>query len=557
MIGSLDFSGMNFDFGTTDFGLGNFNFTGSVFTPEQETELQKKFEQSNATIETPKQTSPPVIPPADGQPKQAPEASDTTKKPIPNPLPPLPKPDDLSGTKPIGVNPQRYRVDERDWQISAKEGLPKVTGVFGDRPVNWIPQLRANGIVLKLTLQGFDAYLISPQTLSDIQKSGNPHYDVAENGMVLKTVIGKTVPVIVLDMAKVDELIKSRDVENANAGVRDVVYVNEGAEEIDGIPRPLLDQINYTLDSLSSRPADKFSVFRLGLRGNYDLKNFLIETKQPDGTLDRDRLKKFLSGIKERQRGWQEDLNLIKRLFYEARIPDGLVHEEYEQVASSTEPYRSSKTYLIKETELAASTGTQADKAAEKSNEDKAKSTAPPLPSFITNKVEAQAKWNGYGFSTVEADTLLNPRTAGTRNVYIGNRTVNINILWNPGVVNKARIVPNLPSAPPIKDGPFWSIALDLVKYYGTLPNTNASNGFTDDEWVAYVKANEQRMAELLLLAITIKELSTAGEKPQVSDRGPAGSGGGGRAGKSDDDGSGTEYGRVNDERGGGRAQYQ
>jgi hypothetical protein len=81
MIGSLDFSGMNFDFGTTDFGLGNFNFTGSVFTPEQETELQKKFEQSNATIETPKQTSPPVIPPADGQPKQAPEASDTTKKP--------------------------------------------------------------------------------------------------------------------------------------------------------------------------------------------------------------------------------------------------------------------------------------------------------------------------------------------------------------------------------------------------------------------------------------------------------------------------------------------
>ena len=95
-----------------------------------------------------------------------------------------------------------------------------------------------------------------------------------------------------------------------------------------------------------------------------------------------------------------------------------------------------------------------------------------------------------------------------------------------PGVVEKARIVPDMPGSPPAKGSPTSYITDNLIKYYGTLPNTNPGDGLGDDEWALYMKANDVRMAELLLLARIIGEMRNTGERPQVVDPGPVGSGG-------------------------------
>jgi hypothetical protein len=517
MIGSLDFSGMNFNFGSMDFGgLGNLALppTGSLFTPEQSAELQQRVEMGAPFIPT-------TPPPGDTRTSAQSEMPKGPRAPVPNPLPPLPKPDDLSGTKRLVTNAGRYTVGEEEWSISAKPEIPKVSAVFGQRPANMVPQLRVNGIIVRVNLNGQDYHLISPQTLADIQKSGNPHYDVAENGRVWRTAMGKTVPVIEIDMKVMEELIAGQNTEIRNAGVRDVVFVSEGSESVDGIPRPLLDQINYTLDPKSSRPADTYSVHGLGLKGDYVLREFKVLPKETDGKHRKSKLQSYLDGIKRLQSGWTADLNTIKGMFYEGPIPPGLPYEEFTKVASITDPYRPAKTYTKTNSANVASTGTPSDKAAEKANEDKAKTEAPPLPAFVTNKAMAKAQWSRYGFTTVEGDSLLNPKPAGVKNVYIGDRTVNVNILWNPGVVEKARIVPDMPGSPPTAGSPTKYITDNLIKYYGTLPNTNSGDGLGDDEWALYMKANDVRMAELLLLARIIGEMRNTGEGRIVTDGKP------------------------------------
>jgi hypothetical protein len=128
---------------------------------------------------------------------------------------------------------------------------------------------------------------------------------------------------------------------------------------------------------------------------------------------------------------------------------------------------------------------------------------------------EIIAKWNGYGFTSTEKDSLKNPK-GGTKkvsgglfkkaktvqqsilNVIKGNKEVNINIEWLPTVLDKGKIV-----GPDYPKGGLFNLTTASKKlkdkyteYYG--------GGKSKDE---YDTLNKDRKAELLSLAEQIEEI--------------------------------------------------
>jgi hypothetical protein len=125
---------------------------------------------------------------------------------------------------------------------------------------NLTPLIKADGIIIKVG----ENYLCSNTTINLIKESNNPHYDIVQNGRVMvrdkEVVIGKTIKIIELNVASLDTIMLSRDTLNLNAGAIDVVYGPE-TEMVSGVQQGLIDQINYTLDKVSERPKDEYSIY--------------------------------------------------------------------------------------------------------------------------------------------------------------------------------------------------------------------------------------------------------------------------------------------------------
>jgi len=236
---------------------------------------------------------------------------------------------------PITQNQNRYSQQEDKWIISASPSIQAIELKAGASfPVK--PLLTAPGVIVKV---GSD-YLISPQTLKDIGDSKNPHYDIKPTGEIrVKEKVVKTGDTIKILEVKIDGLmskIEEQDRQSRNAGVRSIDFILEG-EKIDGVPKGLVDQINYTLDGNKQRPADGFSIWELPLTGDYSIETLKVQTAQEDGTLDKTKLEEFLKGINSRLVTLRGDFNTIKKIHYEGIQPTGssLASVEYIQVATS------------------------------------------------------------------------------------------------------------------------------------------------------------------------------------------------------------------------------
>jgi hypothetical protein len=136
--------------------------------------------------------------------------------------------------QPIEQNPERYTKKEDKWIVSALPEEPTKEQIAVIKPLELeagkpidkdklVPLLAVNGIVVKIN----DFYIISPQTLSDIKDSNNPHYDIIENGKVLEVTIGKTIPIIELSDKHLVAIGNTLDIANKNAGVKSVDYIYE------------------------------------------------------------------------------------------------------------------------------------------------------------------------------------------------------------------------------------------------------------------------------------------------------------------------------------------
>jgi len=235
--------------------------------------------------------------------------------------------------QPIEQNPERYKKKEDKWIISALPESPTKEQTAIIKPLELevgkpiakdklIPLLAVNGIVVKLN----DFYILSEQTLSDIEKSDNPHYNIVENGKVLGIPMGKTIPIIEISDANLKAIGNTRDIANKNAGVLEVDYIYETELEM-GIPIGLIKQLNYTLSPDISRPADKFKTFDWALQSElnssaYDITQLKIDTAQSaDKSLDTAKMALFLTGVDSRLKTIRQDFNDVKKCFFDAIMP--------------------------------------------------------------------------------------------------------------------------------------------------------------------------------------------------------------------------------------------
>ena len=247
--------------------------------------------------------------------------------------------------KTISQNPDRYSKQGDSWVISANgdspnKGVKPLTLTTTPLPFTLKPYLKSNGIIVKAG----EHYLISQVTLNEIKNSANPHYDTKENGVVMvkdKGVkIGKTIPIIEINTSNFIALGSERDIRNKNAGIASVDYIYEG-ELIDGVPKGLIDQINYTLVQNIDRPEDTFSVMELQLGDDttvYNVEPLNVATTQEEGKLDKLKMEIFLKDINARLKILNNDFNMIKGVFLEGKEPTMLGKVDITKKAETNPP---------------------------------------------------------------------------------------------------------------------------------------------------------------------------------------------------------------------------
>lgn len=231
--------------------------------------------------------------------------------------------------KTISQNPERYSKQGNSWVISASPAITPTYLSIGVPLQNLKPVIKANGIVVKVG----ESYLCSLQTFNDIKLSQNPHYDIVQNGTLKvkakSVVIGKTIKIIELNVDNLNTVISNRDTLNKNAGVLDVVYSTE-TKDIDGVPKGIIDQINYTLDEVSQRPMDEYSIFDFYRMvdyvnnpnaEHYKITPLLVQTQQADTIFDPKKLREYLIEVQDKLKLLEIDFNLIQDIFYEAKLP--------------------------------------------------------------------------------------------------------------------------------------------------------------------------------------------------------------------------------------------
>jgi hypothetical protein len=186
--------------------------------------------------------------------------------------------------------------------------------------------------------------------LNLIKQSNNPHYDIVQNGAVKvkdkSVVIGKTIKIIELKLANLTAIMDERDVLNKNAGAVDVVYGGE-TDLVDGVPKGLIDQINYTLDKVSERPKDEYSIFdfysMVDYKNNekashYKITPLLVQTQQADTIFDPKKLREYLIEVADKLKLLEIDFNLIQDIFYDAKLPNNAnTYTETKQASQDTD----------------------------------------------------------------------------------------------------------------------------------------------------------------------------------------------------------------------------
>jgi hypothetical protein len=235
----------------------------------------------------------------------------------------------------ISQNPERYSKVGSSWVISANgdspnKGVTPLTLPIGVQLANLKPLIKADGIIVKVG----ENYLCSNTTINLIKDSNNPHYDIVQNGTIKvkdkSVVIGKTIKIIELNVASLDTIMLSRDTLNLNAGAIDVVYGPE-TEMVSGVPQGIIDQINYTLDKMSERPKDEYSIYDFyslvdyinnPKAAHYKITPLLVKTQQEETIFDPTKLREYLIEVGDKLKLLETDFNLIQDIFYEAKLPN-------------------------------------------------------------------------------------------------------------------------------------------------------------------------------------------------------------------------------------------
>lgn len=244
------------------------------------------------------------------------------------------------------TNGEQYSKVTGGWQVSAAPQVkPLIIGETPPLTPKPLPLLEVDGFIVSI-----DGLLIcSPQTLTDIgdaEAVGNFHYSPLKIGPVEGKMMGGTIPILTINTTQLAIKGDERDIKNRNAGVDSVDYLYEG-ELVNGIPKSLLEQINYFLnENRDTPPADVFTLWNWKFAGDYGVDVLVTATKQQDNFLNRAKLEEFLLGISTRLKALREDFNSIKYVFFNATTPPNNGTSTISKVASADD--ESGHTVLFK-----------------------------------------------------------------------------------------------------------------------------------------------------------------------------------------------------------------
>jgi len=239
-------------------------------------------------------------------------------------------------------NPQRYTKTDMGWQVIAatddKKAVPPYTirdnVSYGQKQTATKLLDDTGALVVELG----DEYLISNRIMMDIRDSNetNPHFTYKQNGEVrlpllddlgnnigIKTTpIGKTIPIIKVDMESLIKKINDETEPLSKAGVADVVFISEDADK-------LLGQINFTLSPSAVRQIDEYKLYDLNLNDDiYGTEAPAIQELDGESKIDENKLAKNLEEIDKRLQALNKDFNMIQQVYFNGKPPVGVIKDK-------------------------------------------------------------------------------------------------------------------------------------------------------------------------------------------------------------------------------------
>mgnify|MGYP000536289885 FL=1 len=163
----------------------------------------------------------------------------------------------------LKVNPQRYvKISERFWQVTASPAIEPVfiarTSILKDLT----PVLKTDGFVIQLD----NMYLLSQNTLDLILERDSPHYSIEANGDILGVEIGKSIPVLKIDLAPVYQIAEYRQRLDNSAAIKFAEWLYLGDKHpIYDVPLRLINWIDYMLTDKMVSPTETFEIYEFAL----------------------------------------------------------------------------------------------------------------------------------------------------------------------------------------------------------------------------------------------------------------------------------------------------
>ena len=239
-------------------------------------------------------------------------------------------------------NPDRYVKIPMGWEVTAKpedkQAVPPymISGIvpFGQKETSTKLLDDTGALLVELD----NEYLISKRISLDLRDSNetNPHFSYRIHGEVrlplkddtgkeigIKTTpIGKTVPIIRVDVGALNKKIEEESIPLAKAGVADVVFISEDSNK-------LLGQINFTLSPSAVREMDEYKLYDLNLNDDvYSNDAPPIEGLDADSKIDNEKLSKNLEEIDRRLQALNNDFNMIKEVYFNGKKPMGVIKDK-------------------------------------------------------------------------------------------------------------------------------------------------------------------------------------------------------------------------------------
>ena len=239
-------------------------------------------------------------------------------------------------------NPDRYVKIPMGWEVTAKpedkQAVPPYMisdGVTFGQKSTATKLLDDTGALL---VELDNEYLISKRISLDLRDSNetNPHFSYRIHGEVrlplkddtgkeigIKTTpIGKTIPIIRVDVGALNKKIEEESMSLAKAGVADVVFISEDSNK-------LLGQINFTLSPSAVREMDEYKLYDLNLNDDvYSNDAPPIEGLDADSKIDNEKLSKNLEEIDRRLQALNNDFNMIKEVYFNGKAPMGVIKDK-------------------------------------------------------------------------------------------------------------------------------------------------------------------------------------------------------------------------------------